>query len=209
MGEEIEGTQVGQGGILAEELPWFGFHEDEPLYKMVVHLPGPPDEDEWACNKLQELGVDPDKDIHQGEKPYLEFHNMPGDIVDNVEFHLVYAGDEYPVRIDVELMPRPGVENNQDYVAGFDAAMRQVEERLAGAFRQAEEKSRYASMNQGIAAQVACSSTIKTMQDAFAAATDTVGQPENISRRMEDAFRRLDVAKEQPKTRSQAPAPGC
>lgn len=134
---------------------------------------------------------------------------MPGDIVDNVEFHLVYAGDEYPVRIEVELMPRPGAENSEDYGAGFEAAMRQVEERLAGAFRQAEEKSRYASMNQGIAAQVACSSTIKTMQDAFAAATDTVGQPENLSRRMEDAFRRLDAAKEQPKTRSHASAPGC
>ena len=126
-----EGVQGNQGvmveNVMLGDIPE-GIHDtDQPLYKMVVHLPGPPDGDEWACNKLQELGVDPNKDIHQGEKPYLEFHNMPGDIVDNVEFHLVYAGDEYPVRIDVELMPRPGVENTQDYMAGFDAAMRLVE----------------------------------------------------------------------------------
>lgn len=209
MEEESGVDRIDQERALPEELPWFGFHDDIPLYKMVVHLPGPPDEDEWTCNRLQELGVNPDHDIHQNEKPYLEFHNVPGHIVENVEFHLVFVGEEYPVRIDVELMPRPGVENSEDYKAGFEAAMRLVEERLAAAILQAEDYSRNACWNLGISAQVSSDSNIRNLKAAFAAATDTVGQPENFNARMEDAFRRLGAAKEQSKTRSQAPAPGC
>lgn len=180
----------------------------QPLYKVIVHLPGPPEEDEWACDKLRELGVDPDTDIHQGEQSYLEFHDMPGHVLDDIEFHLVFETSEYPVRIEADLMPLPR-EQTADYLAGYEAAMYQVEERLAGAIRQAEERSLHVCANQGVSPKVACSSTINTLQAAFAAATDTVGQLENIKNRLESAFRRLDADKEQSETKSQAPAPGC
>lgn len=74
---------------------------------------------------------------------------------------------------------------------GHAAAMREVEDRLAGAIRDAEQRSLYASMNQGTSAQVAAQDKVNTLKAAFAIATGTAVGAMHFETQLKQAMERL------------------